>query len=83
MLTLSAFDTTMPLRPVALPSLTTPNCWSASAAEHWAAPAFVPSTTVVLRSMPRRWTPAVVISTPPNWPLSVEADGFERSAVSL
>ena len=53
MLTLFAFHTTMPLRPWALPPTTGPRFWSCGAALHVDEPALVPSTTTVLRFMPR------------------------------
>ena len=39
------------------------------------APALVPSTMTVLRSIPRRWMSAVVMSTPPKSPWSASAEG--------
>src|SRR5579863_5945934 len=67
MLTLSVFHTTMPLRPMGLPSEpVSPKSCSAAVALHGVEVlGLVPSTMVVVRFMPRRWRPELVMTTPP------------------
>src|SRR5580700_5438223 len=78
MLTLSAFHTTMPLRPAAFPlEPTAPKLCCAGAALHGVGdPGLVPSTITVLRSIPRRWMSDVVMRTPPKSPWSGSLGGF-------
>jgi hypothetical protein len=45
-------------------------------------PGFVPSTITVARSMPRRWTFGVVMTTPPNAPADWAVGGFVASSAS-
>ncbi|MGH3579036.1 MAG: hypothetical protein ACRDU0_15975, partial [Mycobacterium sp.] len=65
MLTLSAFQTTMPFLPTAFPSLpVAPRfCLAGSGVQAPGAPDVVPSTMTPDRLMPRRWMPGVVITT--------------------
>ena len=84
MLTLFAFQTTMPLRPSAFPSgPTAPKlCMVGSALHGPAEPALVPSTMTVSRFIPRMWMSEVVTRTPPKSPWSMSVGGFDSSAVS-
>ena len=84
MLTSSAFQTTMPLRPAGLPfGLMTPKfCWEGSALHGEGEPDFVPSTTTVLLSIPRRWMSDFVMTTAPKSPWSTSVGGLVSSSVS-
>jgi len=81
-LTPFACQTTIPLRPAGIPPTEAPNCWSAGLDEHAGAPGFVPSTTTLVRLMPRRWTCEVVMRTPPKSPAVSYGDVVVRSSVS-
>jgi len=61
--TFAAFHTMIPLRPSAPPLPWGPRFWSRLARLH-AGPDLVPSTTTVLRFMPRTYTRGVVIKMP-------------------
>ena len=82
--TWSAFHTTMPLRPWALPPTTGPKFWyCGSELQGPGAPTLVPSTMTVSRFMPRMVRFAVCTTTPPWSPvLSSVADVTWASAFS-
>ena len=84
MLTSFAFHTTIPLRPCALPSATGPKFWYCGSALHAVgAPALVPSTITVSRSIPRMRRSDVCTTTPPWSPvLSWLAEVTWASSVS-
>src|ERR1035441_5070716 len=63
-LTLAAFQTMIPLRPLAPFELLGPKFCRYSWRRQRAEPGLVPSTITVLRFMPRRYTSRAVISTP-------------------
>jgi hypothetical protein len=63
MLTPSAFHTSTPFRPAAVPLLSTgpKSCSEGVGSQGIEPPALVPSTTTLLRFMPRRCRPGVVM----------------------
>ena len=84
MVTWSAFHTTMPLRPCALPPTTGPKSWYfGSELQGAGAAALVPSTMTVSRFIPRMVRFDVCTTTPPWSPeLSREAEVTWASSVS-